>query len=208
VIELEAFLRLVEINARAAPEPLILQSIRQAALRFCERTRLWRDYDTIDTDGADPEPISVPNDSVLFEVAACSQGCKVLDPITLDRLVHERPNWRTEPIGCTGGSRWYICPEFGTIQALPRCAGTLTIETVVKPCATADSLPDFLLEHYGQDIANGASALVLAKPNVAFGNPQLAAVLGGMFESRLGSLSNAGSAGQQKARARVRARML
>jgi hypothetical protein len=208
VIDLDAFLRLVEINALAAPEPLILQSIRQAALRFCERTRLWRDHDTIETDGVDPEPVSVPNDSVLFEVLSCSQGHKVLHPITFDRLARERPHWRHEGIGSTGGSRWYICPEFGTILALPRCSGVLHVEIVVKPSATADSLPDFLLEHYGQDIANGASALVLAKPDVAFGNMQLAGALNGAFETRLASLSTAGSMGQQKGRARVRARMM
>lgn len=208
MIDLDVFLHMIEINALAAPEPLILQSIRQAALRFCERTRLWRDSDIIRTDGADPEPISVPNDSVLFEVFACSQGHKALHPITFAKLAEERPHWRIEPVGNTGGSRWYICPEFGTIQAIPRCAGILVVETIVKPSATAESLPDFLFENYGQDIANGASAMVLAKPNVAFGNMQLAGALNGAFETRLASLSNAGSTGQQKGRAHTRARMM
>jgi hypothetical protein len=208
MIDFDAFLPLIEPNATNAPEPLIFQSLRLAAIRFCERTRLWRDSDTIVTDGVEEEPIAVPNDSVLFEVAACAQGRRHLTPITLAELAIRRPLWRTECVGGCDGSRWYVCPSWGTIWAIPRCPGTLTVETVLKPSATARTLPDFMLDQYGTDIARGASSLVLAKPNAAFGNAQLAMALGGMFEQRLGTLSNMGSAGQQKAKARTRARFM
>ena len=208
MIVFDAFLPLIEPNAVNAPEPMIFQSLRLAAIKFCERTRLWRDSDTITTNGIDPEPIGIPNDSVLFEVAACAQERRPLASITLAKLAEIHPLWRTDWIGGIGGSRWYVCPEWGTIQAVRRCPGILTVETVLKPSMTAEFLPDFLLHQYGTDIANGASALVLAKPNAAFGNMPLAAALGGMFEQRLGALSNMGSAGQQKARARTRARFM
>lgn len=214
MIDIDDFMPLVQINAPAAPEPLVRLSIRQAAITFCERTRMWKDHDIIETDGVDPEPITVPNDSVLFEVAACSQGCsehergKRLDPITIKRLAEEHPNWRHGPIGDWGGSRWFVCPEMGNILAVPRCRGVLTVETIVRPAVYADTLPDFLLEQYGVDIANGASALVLAKPEIAFSNPALAGALAMLFSQRLGALSNMGSTGQQKARARVRAQMM
>lgn len=206
MIEFDAFMPLVITYCPTAPEPLVYQSLRQAAIRFCERTRTWKGHDTIQTDGIDPEPIAVPNDSVLYEVNFCHQGRKRLDPITLERLSHERPHWRFEDIGCEEGSRWYICPEPGTIFAIPRCAGFLHVEFTLKPSATAQSLPDFLLDQYGNDIANGAAALVLAKPDESFGDPKLAAALGGAFEMRLGALAGMGSAGQQKAKARTRAR--
>lgn len=207
MIDFDAFLPLILPNCANAPEPLIFQALRQAAIRFCERTRTWKGRDIIETDGCDPEPIGVPNDSVLYEVAACSQGRHPLEPITLDRLAHERPHWHIEEILCEYGSRWYICPEPGTIIAIPRCSGLLHVEYVLKPSATAQSLPNFLLDQYGTDISNGTAALVLAKPDESYGNPKLAAALGGAFEMRLGALSNMGSAGQQKAKARTRARM-
>lgn len=208
MIDFDDFLHLIEPNAINAPEPLIFQSLRLAAIMFCERTRLWRGSDVIDTDGTNPEAVSVPTDSVLFEIAACAHGRRPLDPITIAELAHKRPTWRTEPVGASGFARWYVSPEWGTIQAVPLCAGCLTVEIVLKPSAHAESLPDFLLEQYGSDIADGASAMILAKPNASFGNPQLAAALGARFGQRLGTLSNMGSAGQQKGRARARARFM
>lgn len=203
MIDIDDFQTLVLPFAGNAPEPLVMRAIRDAAVKFCERTKLWRDTDTIETTGADPEPIAVPPDSILYEIASCSIDGTPLDPITLPELAKRSPDWRTDDIGCAS-ARWYVAPERGTIQAVPRSAGTLFVEFIVKPTAKAQTLPDFLLEEYGQTIADGAAGSLLIMPNMAFANPQLGAGLVARFQSDLDSLSNAGVRGQQGGRTRTR----
>jgi hypothetical protein len=205
--DIDDFLTLVLPYAGAAPEPLIVRSLRDAATQFCERTRTWKGDDTIATNGAEPEPISVPSDAVLFEISSCAIDGDPLDPVTLKWLATERPDWRTREIN-SEGARWYVAPQRGTIQAVPRTAGTLFVEFVCKPSATALTLPDYLLDEYGQTIADGAAGALLIMPNTTFGNPQLGAALTARFVSKLDSLSNAGSRGQQGGRTRTRGRYL
>ncbi len=213
--DIDDFLTLVLPNAPAAPEPTILRHIREAAATFCRRTRLWREVDVIAMSGR-PEPISVPPDSVLVEITACSLDGRPLEPISLVELARLRPDWRQDGCnqdGCNqqvgnGGARWYVAPEFGTIQVVPRNAGVATVEFVAMPSVMAATLPDFLFDLYGSVIGDGASAGVLLTPDAAFGNPDLGAVLAARFEQALGGLCNAGRRGQQRAPTRTRGRYL
>lgn len=204
--DLDDFLTLVLPFAGAAPEPIIMRCLRDAATEFCTRTKLWRGTDTIITGGAEPEPISVPTDAVLYEIASCAIDGRPLDPITLPELAKKQPDWRTREINCEGGGKWYVAPERGTVQVVPRTVGTLLVEFVAKPSAKALTLPDFLLEEYGQTIADGAAGALLIMPNQAFANPQLGAGLTARFQGELDSLSNAGVRGQQGGRTHTRGR--
>jgi hypothetical protein len=207
VRDLDDFQTLVLPFAAGAPEPLIFRCLRDAATDFCQRTKLWRCADTIVTTGAYPEDIPVPPDSVLYEIASCAMDCQPLDPITLAELTKKMPDWRTRDIGCEG-ARWYVSPDRGTIQAVPRSSGVMLVEYVCKPAATATTLPDFLLDEYGQTIADGAAGALLILPNQTFANPQLGAALTQRFQTKLDSLSNAGVRGQQAGRTRTRGRYL
>jgi hypothetical protein len=203
--DFDDFLPFISPYAVGAPEPLVFNCLRDAAVKFCTRTRLWRDTDTIITNGAYPEPINVPQDSVLMEIVNCGMECRPIKPISLDDLARIRPTWRTDPLGC-GSPEWFVCPEFGSVQGVPRSAGTLTIEFVAVPSADCTTLPDFLYDYYVRDIADGASGAVLLMPDQEFANPTLGAGLLQRFESRLDELSTAGRRGQQRASARSRGR--
>lgn len=203
--DFDDFLPFISPYAVGAPEPLVYRCLRDAAVRFCTRTRLWRDSDTIVTNGAYPEAITVPSDSVLIEVVNCALNCQRLDPISLDDLARKYPTWRTDPVGC-GSADWFVCPEFGSVQPVPRAPGTIAIEFVAVPSATCTTLPDFLYDYYVRDIADGASGAVLLMPDQTFASPTLGAGLLQRFESRLDELSTAGRRGQQRAPARTCAR--
>jgi hypothetical protein len=205
--DLDDFLPLVQPFVAAAPEPTIFRHLRDAATRFCERTRLWRDCDTITTTGVDAEPISVPLDATLYEIARCFLDGRRLDPTSLDDLADERPTWRTDEVGC-GGARWFVCPQPGTVQAAPRSSGTLRVETILKPSRDARTLPDFLFDLYGREIAAGAAARTLLMPDTAYANPSLGAALETDFTVALDRLTGAGLRGQQRAPVRTRARFV
>jgi hypothetical protein len=203
VIDIDDFFPLVQPNALSAPEPLLTRCIRSAAIKFCQRTRLWRDHDTILTDGTEPEAINVPPDARFMEIITCALDGRPLTATTDAKLGRERPNWRTDDVG-SGGARWFICPDFGTVWAIPKSSGRITLEMAIKPKITALTLPDFLLEDYGDTIADGATAAVLLTPNEAFGNPTLGAALSQRFEATLSTLFNKGLGGQQRGATRTR----
>ena len=203
--DIDDFLPLVMPCAPNAPEPTVIRHLRDAAARFCERTRLWRCTDTIVTDGKDAEAISAPQDGIVFEVRACSLDGRPLDPISLDKLALDRPNWRKEDVG-SGGGKWFASPRPGTVQAIPRSSGTLFVEVALKPTMTALTLPSFMLDLYGQDIADGAAAGVLMTPEADFAKPDYGAVLKAQFEATLARLADQGSRGQQRAPRRQRAK--
>jgi hypothetical protein len=122
-------------------------------------------------------------------------------------LAKKRPQWRTDDVGCAAAS-WYVAPTRGTIQAVPRAAGTLFVEFIAKPKADALLLPDFLFDEYGQIIADGAAGRVLRRPDPAFTNPNLATALLTNFESKISELVNEGQQGQQRAPVRVPAQFM
>jgi hypothetical protein len=202
--DFDDFLPFISPYAVSAPEPLVYRCLRDAAVQFCTRTKLWRDTDTIVTNGTYSEQISVPPDSILIEVVNCALGSRPLKPISLDDLARHHPTWRTDPI--CGSAEGFVCPEFGSVQAVPRASGTITVEIVVAPSADCTALPDFLYDYYVSDIADGASGAVLLMPDQEFANPTLGAGLLQRFESRISELAFSGRRGQQRAPARTRGR--
>lgn len=202
--DIEDFISLVTPYAPSAPEPVVLRALRDAAVRFCERTRMWRVRDQFTTSGAFPEPISMHEDAVLYEIESCSLDGRNLDPIALDHLDVERPGWRDDDIGASGLARWFVSPELGTVQAVPRSSGVLAVQVICKPKAGAATLPDFLFDLHREEFAHGAAARVLMTPSETFANPQLAAVLESKFEGRMTIIRNATARGQQKAPRRTK----
>lgn len=201
--DLDDFLPLVMPYAASAPEPLVKRYLLKAATQFCERTRTWRCNEQITTDGQYPEQIPIPPDGVLYEIAGCIMWDVPLCPISIADLNRERPCWRTDTVA-TGCARWYISPEWGSIQAIPFTSGTLSVDVIYKPSYGATTLPDFLYDLYAETIADGAAGNVLVTPGQAFANPTLGAALLQRFDGRLGSLANSGHRGQQRALTRTR----
>ena len=205
---------LPNIPAPGAPDPLVETCLNEAIIKFCEKTFLWRTTFQKDTDGTAAETVVVPDGSVLHEILRCSIGSKdssgvicnlaPLKPISLNDLADETPDWRTRAVGCESAS-WYVCPDIGTLQAVPRASGTLFAEIVLKPSAGATSYPDWLYDQYANTISEGAAAYVLTKP-FEFANPQLASALFTNFSMELDRLFAQGRRGQQRAPTHTRAR--
>lgn len=233
--DLDDFMPEAMVYAPNAPEPLVQRCLREAATRFCERTRLWRSTATIVTNGQQAEIIPPPADGQVYEVLSCSifdswiddedddgddggdndndetiETCtesRPLWPKSLDWLSKHRPDWRVETVSA-GVARWYVCPDFGLIQPVPRTMGNLFVEFAVKPTAAATTLPDFMFNMYAEVIGIGAAAKILSVPDKSFANPDLAVALASMFDRRLGGLAASGFAGQQQAPARSRGRFM
>lgn len=203
---IEDALPLVAPYAPDAPEPLALRCILHAAIEFCQRSRSWRVSDSFTATG-EPDAVTVPIGAILMEIAACALDGRPLDPKSINDLADDIPDWRTETPQANAG-RWYVSPEFGTVQIVPRSTGSVTAELIVKPRFDAKVLPDFLFDHYADVIEAGAVGNLLVMPDVAWANPSLASVKSRSFQGKLDSLSTVGHAGQQKAPVRTKAQFM
>jgi hypothetical protein len=215
--DLDALLPRVLEKAAACPEPTALRHIRDAAIEFCRRTRVWRetghDFDT-GTDGC--EVIAVEPHATIHEITRAAFALPLeeddeedavpstieLVPVTVDWLDDTHPGWRDEV-----GTPAYVT-QFGTgtvrIVPKPSEAGTLKLDLLLVPSQIADHLPDVLVDTYPKEIADGAIGSLLLLPNTEFGNAHVGAYHKGEFEKALGRFGNLAPRGQQRARRRTR----
>lgn len=200
--DLELLLPRVLEKVAICPEPTALRHLRDAAVEFCRRTRVWRFEDSFTVDGGGDGEFAVEPDSTVFEVTHARFGDIDLTARTADWLDKNEPGWRTvDP----GTPRWLTQVECGSVRINPPPGqtGTLTLELILVPSNDADQLPDVLVDSFGMAIADGALATLLALP-AEFGNLQLAAVHADRFTDALGRWSAQIAKGQQRAPRRVK----
>lgn len=191
---LSDFFPMVLSSAPACPDPTAEQWIRQAAIEFCTRTRVWRETDEFEADGHPIEVVAVPANAALHEIeAAWFNG-------------HELEAARYKTVGTLSGGTPRYLTQIGPdrFNLTPPEAGTFRVNMFLKPSREADELPDFLLEHYEQTIADGALARILSLPEQGWTNPQLAAAHRQSFDADVNRLSASNIRGQQRAPVRSR----
>lgn len=201
--DIEIFLPNIMPFAPGCAIPAAYQWIRQAAIEFCERTRLWRYADEFDVTDDAAEALIAPYGAVVHEIEACSFDGQPLEPKTTAWLDSRENGWRD---GLLTGIPHYVTQiEPDTLRLVPAMAGKVSLALRLKPTFDADELPDFLADHYRQTIADGALGRILLLPDQSFTNVDMGSAFGAAFQSKLDSLSSKGSTGQQRAPLRTRA---
>ena len=201
---LDAFAASIKVYAPGCADPTMYFGIRQAAIEFCERTRLWRFDDEFQVSFDDAEGISAPYGAEIHEIEAVSFNGQPLDPKTTGWLDEHMRGWRTAG-QVTGVPHYFTQTEPDTIRLVPFMAGTLGLHLWLKPAQDADQLPDWMVEQHRETIAHGALARILLIPNQSFTNPEMGMVFANAFQSKLDGLSNKGFTGQQRAPVRSKA---
>ncbi|MPZ36678.1 MAG: hypothetical protein GEU95_01225 [Rhizobiales bacterium] len=206
--DLELILPRVMEKAAACPEPTALRHIRDAAIEFCRRTRVWREQDTFEITTEGCEGLAPFLGTQIYEISHAAFtnddcGDRPLDPVTMDWLDKERPRWRDQE----GTPRYITQSNPNTVRITPKAEGSLRLELILLPAIDTDQLPDILIDTYACEIADGAIAKVLMLP-ADWGNPGLAAAHAAMFDGHLGRFGNRVSRGQQRALRRPRAQFI
>lgn len=200
--DLDTLLPRVMEWASACPEPTVLRHLRDKAIEFCQRTRIWRESDSF-TLGADDgcEVVALEPNTALFEISHARFEDTDLEPRTIDWLDQYEPGWRER----SGQPRWITqsSPDTLRIAPIPSEAGTLTLQLILEPSIDADQLPDVLVDKYGHVIAAGALASILALPT-AFTNLNLAAVHAASYADALAHFAARVPLGQQRAKRRTK----
>lgn len=203
---LDDFLPGIRPYAPGVADPTAYFGIRQAAIEFCEKTRLWRFDDTFTIAADDCEQLLAPSGAVIHEVEALSFNGYPLKPKTPDWLDEHRNGWREGLL--SGAPEYFTQTAMNTVTLVPRASGTVSLSLWLKPAQDCDELPDFMVEQFRELIAHGALGRILLIPNQSFSNVEMGAAFGAAFQSKLDSLSTKGFTGQQRAKLRTKASFL
>ena len=200
----ELYPRVMEV-APACPEPVALRHLRDAAIDFCRRTRIWRTTESWGITVSEYEIVVVDQEAALFEITHARIDDSHLEAITIDQLDIERREWRDEE-----GQGKFITQSFpNTVRVVPKPAvetpaQTLTLELVLVPAIDAVRIPDELVTLYSKVIADGALGRVLLLP-APWGNAELGLAHRSEFERELGRWQHQIPKGQQKSKRRTKA---
>src|SRR3990167_8730810 len=94
--DIELLLPRVMEKASACPEPTAIRHIRDAAIEFARRTRIWRESDSFTLSEDEYEVLAVEPGASIYEISHARFGETDLEPVTIDWLDKERPGWRDE----------------------------------------------------------------------------------------------------------------
>lgn len=202
---LDVFMPLIMPHAKGAPLPTAYNALRNAAIEFCERTRLWRWTDEFDVTDLQCEQIDTPTDSVVHEIESVRFNGAKLDPAGAEWLDHEYRNTEWEARYRNGNPQFYTQRELGSIMIAPYATGRVRWDLYLKPHPEARSLPAFMSRDYRQLIAEGALGYLLMTPEQPFSNPDLATFYQLKFNNNMDKLFDKKSKGQQRARIRTKA---
>ena len=192
---LKEWIGYIEPEGPADPSA-ILRATRDALGEFCEISTIWREETERVSTVADTVAytLRVPDWSAIVDVLELEYDDLILTPATEKELdviygigsdlkgnqwmwgvVTGVQGWRA--LTATSPEYFYLLPTRQIrLVPIPTTALTngLTPRVVVlKPSYKAMEVPEFLFEHYRDDIALGAKARLLKQSNVPWSNPRI-----------------------------------
>lgn len=199
--EIADMMRLVAPYAVGVPEPVAVQYLRDAAIEFCQETRIWRHSADFNVIGGQNETLCTPDQAQIFEIENAWFNKCLLEPRPFGSI----ENWDRDD----GQPRYITQSSPGSVRLVPGAleAGVLSLHLFLKPANDAEDFPDFLTE-YERIIADGALARILMLPNQPFTNPAMAGAFGQSFVQGKDRNFNQNIKGKQRAPMRSRGRYL
>lgn len=206
--DLDEFLPSIRPYAPGVADPTAYFAIRQAAIEFCEKTRMWRFEDEFDIVGDEFEALLCPASAVIHEIdEVWFDGIK-LRKVTTSKLDEIVPSWRNGDTLPTGSPSYVTQTKPNEIVLVPFGTGTVKLSLFLKPAQDAVEVPDFLPDQHRETIAWGALARILMIPNQSFTSVEMASSFGQAFQAKIDGKQTKGIAGQQRAPTRTKASFL
>lgn len=200
---LDEILPSIRPYAPGVADPTAFFAIRQAAVEFCERTRLWKMEDEFPVTEDQDEALMAQPGAVIHEIESAWFDGHKLQRKTTAWLDQNCVGWRDR--NAKGYPQYVTQTDINGVSIVPQATGTVRLELFLKPAQDTDELPDFMVDQYRETIAWGALGRILLIPNQSFTSPEMGATYMGMFKQKLDELSAKGFTGQQRAPVRTRA---
>jgi len=165
------------------PSPTVINAIRNTAIEFCTKTNVWQETQDAEALSASGLPIDLsgPTQAMVVLVLACKVNGLLVDPVTIDYLDSQYPNWEV----ATGTPRHYFQPNTAQLglYPLPTSSVSVRLRAAYAPTRASTGLDSALFENNLVTIAAGALASLLMIPEVPWSNPKLALYYSAIYSS-------------------------
>lgn len=154
--QMESLLPRIMPQVIPCPRSMALDAVQMVAVDFCKETGVWKEIFTETICGCDAViSVPVPRDAVLAGVSA----------LYLD---HERLQ----------ASQYHVTSRDIMLLFTPSSQASVTVEATLRPARTAVTLPEDILEEWGDSIAHGAIARLksMSGMKIEWTDPQGAAM--------------------------------
>ena len=182
----------VAIEAIGAPDFLVRNAVRDAAVDLCRRTHLWNEVQAPQpyTAGQAAYTLAAPAGATIINVlGVTADDERPLAPTTVPLLTAMMPDWQTK----SGRVLYFtqgLMPGDIRFVRVPEADGTFAAHAVYAPAPDATDLPDTLVTHHRETLINGALGRVLmmnSKPwsNTASAQYNLTRFFAGVNRARI-----------------------
>jgi len=181
----------IEPDISNVPFTGLREAVRSAAIKFCEKTHLWKvDLARITTNINDRDYSLTVDASLQAEIIVIDDVQYKSDGEDDDQFRTVYPVSEVQQNRNSGGGwkysdiespyNFYVDPVDKTTLYFvgnPTESSTegLLVTVILKPLKTATSLPDFLYNEYREEIGHGALANLYMKKNMPWFDPNMAA---------------------------------
>lgn len=171
----EAFYPMLLAELPGCPLPLVRSALNRSAAEFCAASLAWQeDLDPIQVaTGIAEYELDLPADSqlVVIRKGELKINGRPLLPISNASAVNP---------SVTGSPTHYFQRGYGAVGLYPNPSDAtgllMTVRAVLKPTATASSLPAILADRYYEGVSEGAKAILKRMPGKAWSDPAGAAL--------------------------------
>lgn len=179
-----AMLPEVQPHAHSAPEPMVINAIRNAAIEFCERSWVWQIVTpnmgiTANTQDYTLDLSAVTTGAAVAEIMQGYYKDKPIIAVSEADIILDYPTWRTRtgttPLRFMGKdvqTKVSLVPIPST--TVVAATALMYFKLAIKPTRSSTGLPDFIYEKYLEDIAHGAVARLVMVPHKPYSNANMA----------------------------------
>jgi hypothetical protein len=207
----------IQASVPGCPHATVVQYIRDAAIRTCERTLYWRYQQPRFnlTPGTFIYPFNKPADTQVQAIFGTLVNDVLLEPLILEQALSSYPMWADkyttsgdiEKYGSQPRSITQISPHQFAVLPLPDANKPYNVRMfyALKPARSATGIDEIILDELEDAIVHGALQQLLVLPNVNWSDRELAAYHAKQFLSQVSERRIRANLGN--ARGTMRARM-
>lgn len=183
-MDFDALVPRVLVHAPMIPELTAIRALRETAVEFCRKTKVWQAVFTIAL-AQDQEivPVTLPVDSRIASII-CAQieDKELIDASTRGRFLRQASGRGADFIAVSNASELELLPRGNDVPGQE-----LKVRLALCPIRDAVTLNAAIADEFEEAIVAGALARALIVPGVAWSNPNLsnyhAGVYAGMTEN-------------------------
>jgi len=212
----EDFFPYVMPEVIGAPEPLVVQAIRNTCIEFCEKSLiLTRDHDpvTISQNIVDYD-LEPPTGYLVVKVQKAWLDNREITPLAPDFVndpaVYNRLFSSYQARGSTPTA--YLQKDARTISVWPlpdrQYRNGLTMRIALKPTRASTTIEDEVFEDYAEAIGQGAAYRLQVSVGKAYTNPDMAVINKGFFDQAINVARQRASRGHVRSSLSVKMRKI